>query len=319
LTTRTAEGLGANASHSVLCTEHSRPAKPIAEVVVEGSASSLPPSALLFRQTPRLRSKAAWHVSRSPSAPLCSPKYLAPAFKGVVEQSLPSSISRSPLSRLDSGKPDATPPCAVKVEQQRRSSGEPVEHWIRGLSGILASGASRSRCSPGEGCNGPEGWVTRLFIEARQQLRPPFPSALHPSLPLSSPNPPRIAMPRRFRSRSTTSSTPTVASDKKDLEASRPGEVQLVTVEEGDEEIVQDDVFGKQGGKDTINYRQVGWKSMAAIMTSAFSSLFTLLRLVLTCFSALLTQFSFTESHIGPFPRFHPLLRLFTDPYHCLT
>jgi hypothetical protein len=192
LTTRTAEGLGANASHSVLCTEHSRPAKPIAEVVVEGSASSLPPSALLFRQTPRLRSKAAWHVSRSPSAPLCSPKYLAPAFKGVVEQSLPSSISRSPLSRLDSGKPDATPPCAVKVEQQRRSSGEPVEHWIRGLSGIL-DGSQGYLSKLGSSCGRPFPLLSILLSPFLLQilLESPCPAAseavLPPLPPLPSP------------------------------------------------------------------------------------------------------------------------------------
>lgn len=86
---------------------------------------------------------------------------------------------------------------------------------------------------------------------------PPF---LHPPTRYNFPMP-------RFRSRSTTSSSAfTVEDDKKDLESAGK-EVQLVPVEEGDEgEVVQDEVFGEQGGKDTVNFRGTGWKAMAAVM-----------------------------------------------------
>ncbi|GAA5854748.1 hypothetical protein JCM8547_004056 [Rhodosporidiobolus lusitaniae] len=72
-----------------------------------------------------------------------------------------------------------------------------------------------------------------------------------------------IRFTRTLSMRSATSSLPS-KKDEKEVENAHDVEVQLARVEEEDE--VVDEVFGEQGGAETVNYRTVGWISTAVIM-----------------------------------------------------
>ncbi|GAA5889891.1 hypothetical protein JCM6882_004356 [Rhodosporidiobolus microsporus] len=123
---------------------------------------------------------------------------------------------------------------------------------------------------------------------------------------------------KRTVSASTASTDKQKPVDAKDVELLHHPQLAIV-----EEEVEVDDVFGAQGGKDTVNYRSVGWISTAVIMIKSQIGIgvlsvpyaFHTLGLVpgILCLLCLWTMTMWTGWYMGEFKRKHPQVYSLSD------